>query len=217
MEIKTTGRMGLEDKMKVEKKMGNVRCEALGYRFRSMLEHDYAQYLHYWAERKVVKSWLYEPRVFDFAGVLKARAEACEEKAKQISRAAKGLVSAAEVKDALERTVGWLAEASGVRSAITDLGRVRRYVPDFQVFDPDGSHHWVECKGQLDSASVTKLIRMAELFPDERFVVVLTRFAKGKQEYRARRLRALPTVLTVRYAQNLFRACPLKAYLRKWS
>lgn len=48
----------------------------------------------------------------------------------------------------------------------------RAYRPDFRVTEPNGSHHWIEVKGFMDSKSVTKLKRMAKYFPNERLVLI---------------------------------------------
>lgn len=49
---------------------------------------------------------------------------------------------------------------------------VRSYMPDFKVYDPDGSHYWVEVKGWMDPKSVTKIKRLKKYYPNERLEVV---------------------------------------------
>ncbi len=43
----------------------------------------------------------------------------------------------------------------------------RSYLPDFQVFELNGSHIWHEVKGYLDAKSKTKLKRMGIYYPNE--------------------------------------------------
>jgi hypothetical protein len=50
------------------------------------------------------------------------------------------------------------------------------YKPDFQVFDKDGSHHWVEVKGYYDSKSLTKISRFRKYFPEETLRVIDSRW-----------------------------------------
>jgi len=49
---------------------------------------------------------------------------------------------------------------------------VRTYLPDFQVFDFLGNHHWVEVKGFMDAKSQTKLKRFAKYYPDEKLTLI---------------------------------------------
>lgn len=46
------------------------------------------------------------------------------------------------------------------------------YLPDFQVFELDGSYSWVEVKGYLDQRGATKLKRMAKYYPEEKILVI---------------------------------------------
>lgn len=56
---------------------------------------------------------------------------------------------------------------------------VRFYIPDFKVFDADGSYVYYEVKGYMDSTSATKLKRMAKYYPEERIILI------ERDEYRA--------------------------------
>jgi len=44
----------------------------------------------------------------------------------------------------------------------------RTYLPDFKVFENDGSYYWIEVKGYMTKASVTKLRRMQKYYPEEK-------------------------------------------------
>src|SRR3990167_2295917 len=48
----------------------------------------------------------------------------------------------------------------------------RSYLPDFKVTNLDGSHHWAEVKGWMDSRSKTKIKRFAKYYPDEKLVLI---------------------------------------------
>lgn len=48
----------------------------------------------------------------------------------------------------------------------------RSYTPDFLVCFMGGRHEWHEVKGWMDPASVTRLKRMAEFFPEEKVLVI---------------------------------------------
>lgn len=56
---------------------------------------------------------------------------------------------------------------------------VRFYIPDFKVFESDGSYVYYEVKGWMDSTSATKLKRMAKYYPEERIILI------ERDEYRA--------------------------------
>ncbi len=49
---------------------------------------------------------------------------------------------------------------------------VRSYLPDFKVTNLDGTHYWVEVKGYMDSKSRTKLKRMEKYYPQEKIVLI---------------------------------------------
>lgn len=48
----------------------------------------------------------------------------------------------------------------------------RFYLPDFKVFNKDGSVEFHEVKGYMDQKSMTKLKRMAKYFPDVKVIVI---------------------------------------------
>lgn len=52
------------------------------------------------------------------------------------------------------------------------------YLPDFQVFKPDGSYFWVEVKGWMDQRSKTKLKRFKKYFPKESLILVDSKWFK---------------------------------------
>lgn len=56
---------------------------------------------------------------------------------------------------------------------------VRSYLPDFKVFNLDGSFEYHEVKGWMDAKSATKIKRLAKYYPDVKLVVI------GKKEYNA--------------------------------
>jgi hypothetical protein len=49
---------------------------------------------------------------------------------------------------------------------------VRSYLPDFKVFNLDGSHYWVEVKGYMDARSKTKIRRFRKYYPQEQLIVI---------------------------------------------
>ena len=49
---------------------------------------------------------------------------------------------------------------------------VRSYTPDFKIYFVDGTHHYHEVKGWMDSKSKTKLKRMAKYHPKETVIVI---------------------------------------------
>ncbi len=49
---------------------------------------------------------------------------------------------------------------------------VRSYLPDFRVWNLDGTHYWVEVKGYMDSKSKTKIKRFKKYYPQEPIYVV---------------------------------------------
>mgnify|MGYP001562252623 CR=1 FL=1 len=53
------------------------------------------------------------------------------------------------------------------------------YLPDFKVYNSDGTYEWHEVKGWMDAKSKSKLKKMAKFYPDEKVVLV------GKDEYKA--------------------------------
>ena len=55
---------------------------------------------------------------------------------------------------------------------------VRSYTPDFRVWEPDGTDHYIEVKGWMDPKSKTKLRRMKKYHPTIRIRVI------GEKEYR---------------------------------
>lgn len=50
---------------------------------------------------------------------------------------------------------------------------IRCYLPDFRVDNVDGSHHWVEVKGYMDSKSSTKIKRFRKYYPEETLIVIM--------------------------------------------
>jgi len=48
---------------------------------------------------------------------------------------------------------------------------VRSYKPDFQIFNHDGTHYWVEVKGFMDSKSLTKIKRLRKYYPEEKIMI----------------------------------------------
>ena len=46
------------------------------------------------------------------------------------------------------------------------------YTPDYQIFNKDGTHYWVEVKGWMCPRSKTKIRRFKKYFPDEKLIVV---------------------------------------------
>jgi hypothetical protein len=59
-----------------------------------------------------------------------------------------------------------------------DFG-IRRYLPDFEILNNDGSTEFHEIKGYFDKASKTKIKRMAKYYPDVKLKVI------EKDEYNA--------------------------------
>ena len=55
----------------------------------------------------------------------------------------------------------------------------RRYLPDFKIFNNDGTVEYHEIKGFMDGRSKTKLRRMAKYFPDVKLILI------QKDEYNA--------------------------------
>ena len=49
---------------------------------------------------------------------------------------------------------------------------VRSYLPDFRVWNVDGTHYWVEVKGYMDSKSKTKIKRFKKYYPNEPIYIV---------------------------------------------
>lgn len=49
---------------------------------------------------------------------------------------------------------------------------VRSYLPDFKVYNLDGSHYWVEVKGYWDAKSLTKVKRLAKYYPQEKLILI---------------------------------------------
>jgi uncharacterized protein DUF1064 len=56
------------------------------------------------------------------------------------------------------------------------FSKIRRgvvsYLPDYKVYNLDGSHHWVEVKGWMDARSATKIKRFKKYFPEEKLIVI---------------------------------------------
>lgn len=48
----------------------------------------------------------------------------------------------------------------------------KRYLPDFKIFNNDGSTEFHEIKGYFDKKSKTKLKRMAKYYPDVKLVLI---------------------------------------------
>ena len=46
------------------------------------------------------------------------------------------------------------------------------YKPDFQIFNNDGTHHWVEVKGYYDPKSLTKIKRFKKYYPDQKLILI---------------------------------------------
>jgi len=74
------------------------------------------------------------------------------------------LVSAGEIKD-------WQFEADTFWFEKIKRG-VRSYLPDFKVFNNDGSIEYHEVKGWMDDKSATKLKRMAKYYPEIKLVLI---------------------------------------------
>ena len=49
---------------------------------------------------------------------------------------------------------------------------VRSYTPDFEILNNDGSTHFEEVKGYMDSKSKTKIKRMAKYYPEVKLIVI---------------------------------------------
>lgn len=49
------------------------------------------------------------------------------------------------------------------------------YKPDFLVVEKN-AHHWVEVKGYMDAASKTKIKRFQKYFPEEKLIVIDTKW-----------------------------------------
>lgn len=56
------------------------------------------------------------------------------------------------------------------------------YLPDYQVFNLDGSHQWVEVKGWYDARSKTKIKRFRKQFPDEKLVLIDSKWFKSNNQ-----------------------------------
>lgn len=70
-----------------------------------------------------------------------------------------------------DQITGWLYEPKTFWFNAIKRG-VRSYLPDFQVFLPDGTHIWHEVKGYLDAKSKTKLKRMGIYYPEEKIRLI---------------------------------------------
>ena len=53
---------------------------------------------------------------------------------------------------------------------------VRSYLPDFKVFNKDGTHYFVEVKGYYDAKSLTKIKRFKKYYPKEKLYLVDTKW-----------------------------------------
>jgi hypothetical protein len=60
----------------------------------------------------------------------------------------------------------------GIRRGVTN------YKPDFKVIYHDGTHHWFEVKGYLDTKSKTKLKRFMKYYPNEIIKLVMSKDIK---------------------------------------
>ncbi len=67
--------------------------------------------------------------------------------------------------------VSWAYEARTFVFAVAS-GAPYAYTPDFRVDFGAGRIEWHEVKGWLDPASITRLGRMRETFPNERVVII---------------------------------------------
>lgn len=56
---------------------------------------------------------------------------------------------------------------------------VRSYLPDFKVFNKNGSYEYHEVKGWMDGKSKTKIKRMAKYYPKVKLIII------GKDEYKS--------------------------------
>ena len=80
------------------------------------------------------------------------------------------------------------------------------YLPDFLVFEKVDKAVWQECKGELDSASTSKLHRMFEQYPSDEIELVMLRLPKkGNQANRLDRIRRKQWVRRVIDASVIFR------------
>ena len=62
---------------------------------------------------------------------------------------------------------------------------VRSYLPDFKVINNDQTHYWVEVKGFMDSKSVTKLKRFKKYYPQEKIIIISSKwFSDNNQKMR---------------------------------
>jgi len=46
------------------------------------------------------------------------------------------------------------------------------YLPDFKIYEPDGTHWWAEVKGHMSKVGATKLKRMAKYYPQEQIRLI---------------------------------------------
>lgn len=57
------------------------------------------------------------------------------------------------------------------------------YLPDFKITRSDGTHYWIEVKGWLDPRSNTKIKRFAKYFPEEKLIVIDSKwFSKNNKQ-----------------------------------
>jgi hypothetical protein len=66
---------------------------------------------------------------------------------------------------------GWEYEADEFEFVTIKRG-TRFYLPDFKIFNNDGSIEYHEVKGYMDKASKTKLGRMARFYPSTKVVLI---------------------------------------------
>lgn len=79
------------------------------------------------------------------------------------------------------RYLNWLISTGEIESweyepKVFQFEKIKRgtmsYTPDFLINYPDGSHEWHEVKGWMTQTSRTKLKRMAKYFPEEKVIVI---------------------------------------------
>lgn len=60
---------------------------------------------------------------------------------------------------------------------------VTRYLPDFQVFNNNGTDEFHEVKGFLDSKSKTKMKRMTKYYPEVKLLMIDMAFMRSLKQY----------------------------------
>lgn len=76
-----------------------------------------------------------------------------------------------------KQIVKWEYEADEFWFEKIKLG-TRRYLPDFKIFNNDGTIEYHEVKGWMDQKSRTKLKRMAKYYPDVKIIIIDGEFMK---------------------------------------